>query len=161
MNEQLKYYESKLAFSMRQQPKAGVTDMNHHELADVIERADQAINRRDLVALMDFYEEDATLVIEPGRFARGKTEIAKAFEAIFDFFNQSLVVTQRDFHIIEGGDIALVVCNLKLNAEGRTTSPVSMERQPTYIFRKSGEGSWRCLIDNSYGVDVMNVRITG
>ncbi len=135
--------------------------MNHHELADVIERADQAINRRDLVALMDFYEEDVTLVIEPGRFARGKTEIAKAFEAIFDFFNLSLVVTQRDFHIIEGGDIALVVCNLKLTAEGRTTSPVSMERQPIYIFRKSGEGSWRCLIDNSYGVDVMNVRITG
>lgn len=135
--------------------------MNDHELAKAIERADQAINRRDLVALMDFYEEDATLVIEPGRFARGKKEIATAFEAIFDFFNQSLVVNQRGFQIIEGGGVALVVCNLKLTAEGRTTSPVSMERQPIYIFRKSGDGGWRCLIDNSYGVDVMNVRITG
>lgn len=137
---------------------AAISIMNKHELVDVIERADHAIHQRNLLALMDFYEEDATLVIEPGRLARGKSEIAKAFKTIFDFFNQGLVVSQRDFHIIEGGGVALIVCNLKLTAEGRASSPVSMERQPSYVFRKSEDGDWCCLIDNSYGVDVLNMR---
>ncbi|HEY9146917.1 MAG TPA: SgcJ/EcaC family oxidoreductase [Thiobacillus sp.] len=128
--------------------------MDKHEVIYAIERADQAINQRDMAALMDFYAEDATLVVEPGRCAHGKEQIAKAFGAIFAYFNQSLSVTQRDFHVIEGGGVALVVCKLKLSAQGMETSRVSMERKPTYIFRKSEDGKWRCLIDNSYGVDL-------
>lgn len=128
--------------------------MDKHEVIYAIELADQAINQRDVAALMDFYAEDATLVIEPGRCAYGKEQIAKAFGAIFAYFNQSLSVTQRDFHVIEGGGVALVVCKLNLSAQGMETSRVSMERKPTYIFRKSEDGKWRCLIDNSYGVDL-------
>ena len=128
--------------------------MEKHEVISVIERADQAINQRDLSALMDFYEEDATLVIEPGLCAHGKEQIAKAFTAIFEYFNQSLSVTQRDFHVVEGGGVALVVCKLTLSAQGKESSGVTMERKPTYIFRKSIDGKWRCLIDNSYGVDL-------
>ena len=128
--------------------------MSKHEVVSAIELADRAINQRDIVALMDFYEEDATLVIEPGRCAHGKEQIAKAFGAIFEYFNQSLSVTQNDFHVVEGGGVALVVCKLKLSAQGLEASKVSMERKPTYIFRKSKDGKWRCLIDNSYGVDL-------
>lgn len=128
--------------------------MDKHEVIYAIELADQAINQRDMAALMDFYAEDATLVIEPGRCAHGKAQIAKAFGAIFAYFNQSLSVTQRDFHVIEGGGVALVVCKLKLSAQGMEASRVSMERKPTYIFKKSKDGKWRCLIDNSYGVDL-------
>lgn len=128
--------------------------MDKHEVIHAIELADHAINQRDIAALMDFYEEDATLVIEPGRCARGREQIAKAFGAIFEFFNQSLAVTQRDFHVVEGGGVALVVCKLSLSAQGIEAPKVSMERKPTYIFRKSQDGKWRCLIDNSYGVDL-------
>lgn len=128
--------------------------MSKHEVVSAIELADRAINQRDIVALMDFYEEDATLVIEPGRCAHGKEQIAKAFGAIFEYFNQSLSVTQNDFHVVEGGGVALVVCKLKLSAQGLEASKVSMERKPTYIFRKSKDGKWRCLIDNSYGIDL-------
>ena len=128
--------------------------MEKHEVIHAIELADQAINQRDMAALMDFYEEDATLVVEPGRYAHGKAQIAKAFDAIFAYFNQSLSVTQRDFRVIEGGGVALVVCKLKLSAQGMDASTVSMERKPTYVFKKSEDGKWRCLIDNSYGVDL-------
>src|SRR5512143_2749931 len=124
------------------------SDMDKHEVIYAIELADQAINRRDVAALMDFYAEDATLVIEPGRNAHGKEQIAKAFGAIFAYFNQSLSVTQRDFHVIEGGGVALVVCKLTLSAQGMEASRVSMERKPTYVFRKSSDGKWRCLVDN-------------
>ena len=131
--------------------------MNNADLIQAVQRADHAINQRDMAALMDFYEEDASLVIQPGRVAHGKAEIAMAFEAIFKFFNQSLMVSQTNFQVVEGGSVALVICNLKLSAEGTTSSPVSMERKPTYVFRKSNDGKWRCLIDNSYGVDLLNV----
>jgi len=128
--------------------------MEMHDVIYAIELADKAINQRDIAALMDFYEDDATLVIEPGRCARGKEQIAEAFGTIFAYFNQSLSVAQRDFHVIEGGGVVLVVCKLDLSAQGMGTSKVSMERKPTYIFKKSKDGKWRCLIDNSYGVDL-------
>lgn len=128
--------------------------MEKHEVIRAIELADQAINRRDMAALMDFYEEDATLVIEPGRCAYGKEQIAQAFRSIFEYFDQGLSVNQHDFHVVEGGGVALVVCKLKLSAQGLKASRVSMERKPTYIFKESRDGKWRCLIDNSYGVDL-------
>lgn len=46
--------------------------MDKHEVIDAIEATDQAINASDLVALMDFHEDDATLVVEPGRYAHDK-----------------------------------------------------------------------------------------
>lgn len=129
--------------------------MNHEELIATVVAADQAINRRDMAAVMDFYDDDAVLVVQPGRIARGKGEIAQAFDAIFKFFNHSLVVTQSDFQVVQGGDVALVMCNLKLSAAGETSASVSMERKPTYVFRKSVDGKWRCLVDNSYGVELV------
>jgi uncharacterized protein (TIGR02246 family) len=128
--------------------------MCEHEVIAAVRKADQAINARDLDALMDFYTDDATLVVEPGRLAHGKDEIARAFEAIFAYFNESLEITQSDFHVVEGGGGALVVCRLQLSAEGVARRGVSMQRRPTYVFRKCGDGKWRCLIDNSYGVEL-------
>jgi uncharacterized protein (TIGR02246 family) len=133
--------------------------MEHAQLIAAIAAADQAINRRDIAALMDFYEEGAALVVQPGQIARGKAEIAMAFDAIFKFFNDNLVVTQSDFQVVQGGDVALVVCKLKLSAAGQTATPVSMERKPTYVFGKSPDGKWRCRVDNSYGVELVENRM--
>lgn len=83
--------------------------MTHEALIATVVAADEAINRRDMAALMDFYDDDATLVM----------------------------------------------CNLKLSAAGETATPVSMERKPTYVFRKSVDGQWRCVVDNSYGVELV------
>ncbi len=128
--------------------------MCEHEVIAAVRKADQAINARDLDALMDFYTDDATLVVEPGRLAHGKDEIARAFEAIFAYFHESLEVKQSHFRVVEGGNVALVVCRLQLSADGMEGPAVSKERRPTYVFRKCGDGKWRCLIDNSYGVEL-------
>lgn len=128
--------------------------MVEHEVIEAIRKADKAIDQRDIDALMDFYEEDATLVVEPGRYAHGKAQIAEAFRVIFAYFNDTLLVRQSDFQVIEGGGVALVICKLELSAERFTESKVSMHRRPTYVFKKSSDGKWRCLIDNSYGTDL-------
>lgn len=51
-------------------------------LKKTIEAADRAINAEDFDALMDFYAEDATLVVKPGLNVTDKAHIRRAFVAI-------------------------------------------------------------------------------
>lgn len=110
--------------------------MQTHELELVIKNADRAINNEDFDQLMDFYSEDATLVVKPGTLAKGKEEIRRAFVAIADYFNHSLIVNQEKMAIIETGDTALVVAKALLSANQKTDSAFSMERMATYVFKR-------------------------
>ncbi|GAB3484638.1 hypothetical protein GCM10027398_43970 [Azotobacter salinestris] len=85
-----------------------------HAVKQLIEAADRAITAEDFDALMDFYADDATLVIKPGLQAKGKEQIRRAFIAIADHFNHSLIVTQGEVEIIEGADVALVIMETHL-----------------------------------------------
>jgi uncharacterized protein (TIGR02246 family) len=115
--------------------------MQNDELTHVIKKADSAINREDLDELMEFYSEDATLVVKPGMLAKGKEEIRRAFEAIADYFNHSLIVNQEKMAIIETGDTALVIAKALLSANQKTDSAFSMERMATYVFKKDSKGT--------------------
>jgi uncharacterized protein (TIGR02246 family) len=136
-------------------PKRPEISMQSHELKQVIESADSAINREDFERLMDFYSDDATLVVMPEKYVTGKDQIRKAFVAITEHFNHSLEVTQGDMVVIEGEDIALVVANTHLKANTKSDSPFSMERYANYVFKKFIDGTWRCVIDNSYGAELL------
>ncbi|MEC0301089.1 YybH family protein [Peribacillus frigoritolerans] len=129
--------------------------MQNHELEQVIKNADRAINNEDFDHLMEFYSEDATLVVKPGTVAKGKEEIRRAFIAIAEYFNHSLIVNQEKMAIIETGDTALVVAQAKLIANQKDDSEFSMERTATYVFKKDSTGTWRCIIDNSYGTEII------
>ncbi|MFF2855561.1 YybH family protein [Peribacillus sp. NPDC058002] len=129
--------------------------MQNHELEQVIKNADRAINNEDFDHLMEFYSEDATLVVKPGTFAKGKAEIRRAFIAIDEYFNHSLIVNQDKMAIIETGDTALVVAKAQLSANQKEDSEFSMERTATYVFKRDSTGTWRCIIDNSYGAEII------
>jgi uncharacterized protein (TIGR02246 family) len=129
--------------------------MVFHPLKQVIEAADRAITAEDFDALMDFYADDATLVVKPGLNAVGKEQIRRAFDTIADYFNHSLVVTQGEMVVIEGGDTALVIMESILEATGKDGLAFSMMRQGTYVFRRRPTGKWLCVIDNSYGTDLL------
>lgn len=68
--------------------------MMNDELKQLIADADSAINREDFDAVMNFYSDDAVLVVRPGLLARGKMEIRSAFVNIAEYFNHSLAVKQ-------------------------------------------------------------------
>lgn len=129
--------------------------MSSHELTQVIAAADYAINQEDFPALMDFYAENATLVVRPGLYATGREQIGKAFVAIAEYFNHSLTVSQGDMVIVEGGDTALVLAQTLLKGRQQTGDEFSEERQATYVFKRTVEGRWRCVIDNSYGTRLL------
>lgn len=129
--------------------------MQPHELRQVIESADDAINREDFDTLMEFYSEDATLVVRPGLNATGKEQIRKAFGAISDYFNHSLVVKQGDMVVVEGGNTALVLAQTLLSGMQNSGEAFTMERHATYVFNRNSAGVWRCVVDNSYGTELI------
>lgn len=126
------------------------------QLKAVIEACDRAISQEDYDSLMEYYAEDAALVVKPGMVVRGKENIRKAFIAIADYFQHRLVVTQGKMEIIEGGGNALVIMETRLDiptAEGGITQ---VTRRATYVFHQQGE-RWLCTVDNSYGTDLLDV----
>lgn len=130
--------------------------MASHPLEHVIQAADRAITAGELDALMDFYAPDATLVVKPGLNVSGRDNIRAAFVKIAEDVMHSLVVRQGRVEVIEGGDTALVIMESLLDyvEQGR---PVSVTRRATCVFRLEADGKWRCLVDNSYGTDLLDV----
>ena len=131
--------------------------MQAHPIHALIAAADDAINREDFDALMDFYTDDATLVVVPGRAANGKEEIRKAFVAIAEHFQHTLIVTQGDMIVIEAGDTALVIAQTNVRANMKTAAPTMETRNATYVFKRADDGLWLCIVDNSYGAALLNL----
>jgi uncharacterized protein (TIGR02246 family) len=129
--------------------------MQAHELSQLIARADSAINEEDFDSLIKFYAADATLVVMPGKHAIGMEAIRKAIVAIADHFNHTLRVSQREMVIIEGGNTALVLARTHVAATMRSGESYDVERRATYVFRRGGTDGWECVIDNSYGSDLL------
>jgi len=127
-----------------------------HELKEVIKKCDLAIKQEDFDTLMNYYTDDAILVIKPEMIARGKEEIKKAFIAIAKYFNNSIVPIQGDMIILEAGESALVLSQTLLEANNKKDSEYSMDRRATYVFRRDTQGKWLCAIDNSYGTELLN-----
>jgi len=124
-------------------------------LKSTIEAADRAITAQDYDALMDFYAEDATLVVKPGLNVTGKENIRRAFVAIAEHFNHSMVVTQGRMQVIPGGDVALVVMETLLQVTSAAGVKTDIERRATYVFRQLSE-RWLCVVDNSYGTTLLD-----
>jgi len=128
--------------------------MGDHELKQMIAAADAAINCEDFDKVMEFYAEDATLVVMPGKNATGKAQIRSALVAIAEHFNHSLEVRQDDLLVIEAGDTALVLAKASIRANRKADSPFVQDRRATYVFRRL-EGRWLCVVDNSYGTELL------
>ncbi|AMK76911.1 YybH family protein [Methylomonas denitrificans] len=129
--------------------------MAYQPLKQMIEAADKAITEEDFDSLMAFYADDATLVIKPGLITTGKEQIHKAFLAIVEYFNHSLVVKQGAMQVIQGGNTALVIMETVLETVDAAGVASSMSRRATYVFREDPAGKWLCVIDNSYGTELL------
>ena len=127
----------------------------NEEIKNLIAAADQTIREERFDDLMDFYTDDAVLVVRPGLEVKGKEAIKSAFIKIAAYFKNSVVPTQGQMLMIEAGDTVLVLSQTLLDAENKETSEYSMDRRATYVYRKIGE-SWLCAIDNSYGTTLLD-----
>jgi uncharacterized protein (TIGR02246 family) len=129
--------------------------MTPHPLEQLIRAADAAITAEDFDALMDFYADDATLVVKPGLNVTGKRNIRAAFVKIAEYVQHSLVVGQGRIDVIEGGDTALVIMESTLDYV-EAGDRVTVKRRATYVFRREADGRWVCTVDNSYGTALLD-----
>jgi uncharacterized protein (TIGR02246 family) len=124
-------------------------------IKELIYAADKAIKEERFDDLMDFYTDDAVLVVKPGLEAKGKDSIKKAFIKIAEYFKNSLVPTQGKMIMIEAGDTVLVLSQSLLDADNKSESKYSMNRRATYVYRNVN-GKWLCAVDNSYGTTLLD-----
>lgn len=125
------------------------------EIKELINQADKAIKEERFDDLMSFYTDDAVLVVKPGLEAKGKEAIKNAFIKIAAYFKNSVVPTQGNMVMLEAGDTVLVLSQTLLDADNKDTSDYSMDRRPTYVYRRI-DGKWLCAVDNSYGTTLLD-----
>jgi len=125
------------------------------KIKELIDAADKAIKEERFDDLMDFYTEDAVLVVKPGLEVQGKEAIKNAFIKIAEYFKNSIIPTQGKLLMIEAGDTVLVLSQTLLDADNKNESEFSMERRATYVYRNV-DGKWLCAIDNSYGTSLLD-----
>ena len=111
------------------------------QLKAAIEACDRAISQEDYATLMEYYAEDAALVVKPGMVARGKENIRNAFIAIADYFQHRLVVTQGKMEIIEGGGNALVIMETRLDIPTEAGITQVTRRAPMSFVSRANAGS--------------------
>lgn len=120
-----------------------------------INKADKAINEKDYETLESCYADNAILIVKPGMIAKGKSEIINAHKRIADYFKDTLKVKQGKMLFFPAGDTVLVLSQTFIESPGKLDSEYSSERRATYIYKNIGE-NWLCIIDNSYGTDLLN-----
>lgn len=121
----------------------------------LIAEADKAIKEERFDDLLDYYTEDAVLVIKPGLEVHGKDAIREAYIKIAAYFKNSIVPTQGKMIMIETNDTVLVLSQTLLDSKNKSESVYSMDRRATYVYRKV-DGQWLCSIDNSYGTALLD-----
>ncbi len=122
--------------------------MSQRTPLDTIQALDHAFNTGDLETILHFYDTDAVLLNQLGQETRG---IAAIRDLYGDALHANPHVEQLETHIIEADGIALFTSRyiLKNGDEPRQTF-VS-----TVVLRQGSDGTWKNLIDNARGPDVL------
>ena len=109
---------------------------------DTISYLVAARSRGDIEAALACYELNATVVMEPGKFATGEDAIKTFTQATI-----SLPVIFGDREIVEAEDIALHVSQWTL----RPTDGPEIAGRRTDVLRRQTDGNWLLAIDNPWG----------
>ena len=92
------------------------------------------------------------MVAEPGKLVSRKEKLRIFFEVVFRF---DAVAKQEKMKVLEVGNLALFISKWQLVTKRTDSNPVSREFIATSVFRKSSEGKWRLVIDNSFGPAIL------
>jgi uncharacterized protein (TIGR02246 family) len=119
---------------------------------ETVERLTAAINQRDLENALSLYEPTAVLVAEPGKTARGTSELKEALQG---FLSLRPALTSIKHELIQADDLALCISDWKLLGVSPTNTPVEMKGRSSDLLRRQSDGTWLIAIDNPWGGAVL------
>ena len=110
-----------------------------------------AFSARDVDAVAELYEEDATLIVPPdGRQVRGKAEIRDAAAATF-----ALHAT-ADFRVVgklQRDGLALTHGRWRLDGRDPGGARVELSGRGTMVSRRQPDGRWLIAVDDAMSPD--------
>jgi uncharacterized protein (TIGR02246 family) len=116
----------------------------------VLESIVTGINSGDLESLMGLYENEAAFAAQPGSLAHGAAGIR---EALTGFISMNGELDLEVTHVLEAGDVALVIGVWSFNGTGPDGEPVRLAARNADVLRRQEDGTWRFVIDNPWGTD--------
>ena len=115
----------------------------------VLESVVAGINSGDLDRLMPLYESKAAFAAEPGSLAHGAAGVS---EALTGFIAMNGTLDLEVTRVLEVDDLALVIGVWSFDGTGPDGAPVRLEASNADVLRRQGDGTWRFVIDNPWGV---------
>ncbi len=119
---------------------------------EAIYELDLAFNQGNLDSVLSFYEDTATVVLEPGNVISGKASLQKSFASVLKLKGKA---TQLKTNLIESGELALFSSKWKFEWISIDGKSMTRESFATTVFRKNQQGEWLIAIDNSFGPAVL------
>ena len=111
---------------------------------------EKAYNGRNVEALVELYEPDATLFPQPGNPVTGQAAIR---EALAPFVALGGQIQMRTDAVIKSGDLAVAYGEWTLTGGlDPDGNPVSLEGRSTDVMRRQADGSWLDAIDDPYSL---------
>jgi uncharacterized protein (TIGR02246 family) len=102
----------------------------------------------DLDSLMSLYDENATMVPQPGQTVSGKAAIREALGLFLSIKGEFRMEACRS---ISANDVALLFSKWILNGTTPDGSNVSLGGSTSDVVRKQADGTWLFVIDNPFG----------
>jgi uncharacterized protein (TIGR02246 family) len=109
---------------------------------------EEALNARDLDALMQLYEPEAALMPMPGTTVVGTAAIR---EALAGFVAANPTIRTSGRLVAQTGDIALLANDWTLALTGPDGQPTSMSGHAIEIARRQADGGWLFVMDMPFG----------
>jgi uncharacterized protein (TIGR02246 family) len=119
---------------------------------DIVNELSSALSRGDVEAALMLYEPDAVLIAQPGRPARGSTELRAALE---QFAALKPTLRTQAQSVVEVNDIALYIGRWKLHGTDPSGQEIAMGGESSDVLRKQPDGGWLIAIDNPWGARVL------
>jgi uncharacterized protein (TIGR02246 family) len=113
-----------------------------------VEIVDRAFNAGDVEAVLSFYETAAVVVTEPGKLARGTDELRSFFERVM---HSGASAKQLKTNVIEADGVALFLSRWTFKEANANPDDETRTFIATTVLRKQSDGTWKALIDNSFG----------
>jgi uncharacterized protein (TIGR02246 family) len=119
---------------------------------DVVNSLVDAINRGDIEVALNYYENNASMVQQPGQIVHGKNAVR---EAIASFIALKPVLRGTAYQVVESGDTALYCSRWSLVGSSPDGQRVEMSGTSADVLRRQPDGRWLIAIDNPWGTGIV------